>query len=114
MKKAGGIVALIAGIFAVLAAGVTLFFGAIVSPFEAEGAITVLNLGWGGLLFSFITIAMGAITINAKTKIPIIILIPSTIAGAILGGTLVAIFMGLALIGGIIAIFDSPSNKPVN
>lgn len=45
MKKAGGIVALIAGIFGVIAAVLTLFTGGIASAVEAEGAETVVLLG---------------------------------------------------------------------
>ena len=53
MKKAGGIVVLVAGIFGVLAAMFTLFTGGLATAFEAEGAGTVVGLGWGGVAFSF-------------------------------------------------------------
>ena len=56
MRKAGGIVALVAGIFAVGAAIVTLFIGGMGGAFEAEGADTVIGLGWGGVAFAFLTI----------------------------------------------------------
>lgn len=104
MKKAGGIIALIAGIFGVIAAGATLFLGGIGSAFEAEGAATVVGLGWGGVLFSFTTIILGAVAIGSENKKVGIFLIISSVLGAILGGTLVAIFMVLSLIGGILAV----------
>ncbi len=107
MRKAGGIIGLIAGIFGVLAAGATLFMGGLAGAFEAEGAETVVGLGWGGVLFSFLTIVLGAVCIGAKGKLPGVLLIASAILGAILGGTLVAIFMVLALIGGILALFGT-------
>jgi len=107
MRKAGGIIGLIAGIFGVLAAGATLFMGGLAGAFEAEGAETVVGLGWGGVLFSFLTIVLGAVCIGAKGKLPGVLLIVSAILGAILGGTLVAIFMVLALIGGILALFGT-------
>lgn len=110
MRKAGGIIGLIAGIFGVLAAGATLFMGGLAGAFEAEGAETVVGLGWGGVLFSFLTIVLGAVCIGAKGRIPGILLIVSAILGAVLGGTLVAIFMVLALIGGILALFG-PKQK---
>jgi len=103
MKKAGGIIALIAGIFSVISAGFTLLIGGAASAFNAEGAGTVVGLGWGGVVFSFLVIIFGAICIGAKSRVPGIILIICSIAGAILGGTLVAIFMALALIAGILA-----------
>ena len=103
MKKAGGIIAIIAGIFALFAAGFTLFFGGLSSAFDAEGADTVIGLGWGGVLFSFIIIILGAVAISAKGRVAGILLIVSSLLGAILGGTFVAIFMGLALVGGILS-----------
>lgn len=107
MRKAGGIIALVAGIFGVVAALVTLFVGGIGTAFEAEGATTVANLGWGGIAFSFLTIVLGAIAIGAKGRLVGTLLCLSSLAGAILGGTFVAVFMALALIGGILATIDS-------
>ena len=107
MRKAGGIVALVAGIFAVGAAIVTLFIGGMGGAFEAEGADTVIGLGWGGVAFAFLTIVLGAVSIGAKGRVPGALLIVCAIAGAVLGGTLVAIFMGLAAIGGILAVIPA-------
>lgn len=104
MQKAGGIVALVAGIFGVFAAGFTLFFGGVGAAFEAEGAGTIIGLGWGGVAFSFLTIVLGAVAIGAKGRVPGVLLILCAIAGAILGGGLVAVFMVLAAIGGILAV----------
>ena len=110
MEKAGGIIALIAGIFGVGAAIFTLVFGGLASSFEAEGADTVVGLGWGGLLFSFLTIVLGAVGIGGvKRKIVGSLIVLCSIAGAILGGTFVAICMALSLIGGIL-ILVAPKN----
>lgn len=111
MRKAGGIIVLAAGIFAVFASGITLFAGGLGAAFEAEGADTVVNLGWGGVVFAFLTIVLGAITIGAKGRIPGVLIVISAIAGAILGGTLVAIFMALAGIGGLLAAIASPETE---
>ena len=113
MKKAGGIVALVARIFGVLAAIVTLVIGGAGAAFEAEGADTIVGLGWGGVLFSFLTIVFGAIAMGAKGKMPGILIVLSAGAGAILGGTIVAICMALALVGGVIAIFGT-SQQPAS
>jgi hypothetical protein len=112
MKKAGGIIALIAGIFGIFAAGATLFIGGIGGAFQADGASTVVGLGWGGIVFSFIVIILGAIAITAKSKVPGILLIISSIAGAILGGTLVAVFMVLSLVGGVLAVIGAKKALP--
>ncbi len=74
---------------------------------ETEGADTVILLGWGGVVFSFLTIVLGAVTIGAKGRIPGVLLIVCAVAGAILGKTFVAIFMGLAAIGGILAVIPA-------
>lgn len=105
MQKAGGIIALISGIFGTIAALFTLLVGGVGSAFKADQASTVVYLGWGGLAFSFLVIVLGAIAMGASSRIPGVLLILSAIAGAILGGTFVAICLVLALIGGILATF---------
>lgn len=112
MQKAGGIVALVAGVFAVLAAFVTLFIGGVGGAVDAEGADTIILLGWGGVFFSFACIVMGAVAMNSISRVPGILLIICALAGGILGGTLVAIFMALALVGGILAIMGRRKPKP--
>ena len=103
MKIAGGIIAIIAGLLGVVAALITLFMGGLGGALEADGAETVVALGWGGVFFSFLVIILGAVSLAAKTLIPAIGLIVSSLLGAILGGTLVAFCMILALVGGVLA-----------
>ncbi|KLU59962.1 hypothetical protein CEB3_c33930 [Peptococcaceae bacterium CEB3] len=111
MKKAGAIISLIAGIFGILSAMATLFIGGAASAFHASGSSTVVGLGWGGVLFSFLVIIFGAIAIGAKNKVPGILLIIASLLGVVLGGTLVAVFMVLSLIGGIFATIGAKSKK---
>lgn len=103
MQKAGGICGLIGGIFGVFAALATLFLGGVASAVEADGAHTVVGLGWGGVLFSFLAIILGAVAMGAKSKVPGALLMVSSIAGIVLGGTFVAIFMILSFFGGLLA-----------
>ncbi|MDP4093971.1 MAG: hypothetical protein Q8920_11495 [Bacillota bacterium] len=103
MQKAGGIISLIAGVFGVIAALITLVVGSTGSALGASGATVVRNLGWLGLLASFLVIVFGAISLNAKSKTIGILVIVFSVLGAIFGGTIVAIFMVLSLIGGILA-----------
>lgn len=110
MRKAGGIIALIAGIFAVFAALVTGFVGGLGAAFEAEGANLVISLFWGGLFTSFAVIVLGAVAMNASGRAPGVLLIAVALVGAIIGGTFVAICMVLALIGGILALFGPSRN----
>ena len=104
MKKAGGILGLIGGIFGVFAALFTLLFGGVASAFHASGASTVVGLGWGGLGFSLLAIILGAVCLGAESRWPAVMLAVGSIAGAVLGGTLVAICMILSLVGGILSI----------
>lgn len=104
MQKAGGIIALISGIFGTLAALITLLVGGVAKSFSAHDADLVVLLGFGGLAFAFLTIILGAVAMNSASRTPGVLLIISAIGGAILGGTLVAVCMVLALAGGILAV----------
>lgn len=112
MQKAGGIIALVAGIFGVFAAIFTLAIGGMGAGLEAEGASTVIGLGWGGVGFSFLTIILGAVALGARGRLPGVLLMICAVAGAILGGTIVAVFMVLAFIGGLIATFGGKRQSP--
>lgn len=104
MRKAGGIIGLIAGIFGVFAALVTLSVGGLGSAFNANDASTVVNLGWGGVGFSFLAIVLGAVAIGSRGRLSGVLMILCALFGAVLGGSLVAICMILTLIGGILVV----------
>jgi hypothetical protein len=108
MRKAGGIIALIAGIFGIFAAGITLMVGGVGSAVKADNAHMVVGLGWGGVGFSFLVIVLGAVAMGSNSRLPGMLLILASIFGAVLGGTLVAIFMLLAFVGGILASIGGP------
>ncbi len=103
MRRAGGVVGMTAGIFGVLAALVTLLVGASGSALRADGADTVLDLGWAGLLLSFGCIVLGAVAMGARSRWPGILLIVTALLAAVCGGTFVAVCMVLALAGGVLA-----------
>lgn len=109
MRKSGGVVALIAGLLGFIAAVFTLVVGGIGSNFNADAGDTIIGLGWSGILICFLIIVLGAIAMNAKTFIPGILIIVSSIFGAIYGGTLVAVLMILALVGGVLACMSDGS-----
>lgn len=111
MQKAGGIIALVAGIFGVFAAIFTLAIGGMGAGLEAEGASTIIGLGWGGVAFSFLTIILGAVALGARGRLPGILLMICAVAGAILGGTIVAVFMALAFLGGLVAMLGRKNNN---
>ena len=115
MQKAGGIIALIAGIFGVIAAIFTLMAGGLTAGLEEVSASldgvavdnsasdAIATFGALGVLFSFLTIVFGALAMGAKTKLMGYLLIGSSVGGILTGGTLVAVCMVLALIGGVLA-----------
>jgi hypothetical protein len=117
MRKAGGIIAIIAGIFGLLAAVLTLVVGGVGSVLQADSAKVVVLMGWGGILFSILTIILGAVCATARTAMPAAFLIVATIGGMVLGGTVVAICMVLALVGGLLAVCaanSAPGAAPVS
>lgn len=111
MIKTGGILAIIAGLLGLLAGFVTLFLGGLGSAFSASGAGDVVSFGWGGILFSLLVVIYGGIAIS-KPKPGATGIILSAILGMALGGTLVAILMILALIGGIMTAIGKPKEAP--
>ena len=111
MQTSGGILGIIGGIFGFLAAIFTLFVGGVGGAVEAEGADTVVMLGWGGVLFSFLCIIFGAVVVQAKSKVPGGLLAFSAVAGAILGGTFVAVCLVLAFTGGLLAVLGTKKEQ---
>ncbi len=111
MKTAGGIIALIAGLFGTVMAFVTLGVGGVGSAFGGEGADTVIGLGWAGVFLTFAIIVFAVITMFAKSKFPGIAIIILSLITVVAGGTLVAIFMVLSLIGGILAVVGAAKEK---
>lgn len=111
MIKTGGILAIIAGVLGLLAGFVTLFLGGLGSAFSASGFGDVVSLGWGGILFSLLVVIYGSIAISKPTPGATGIIL-SAILGIVLGGTLVAILMILAIVGGIMAAIGKSKEAP--
>ena len=107
-KKACGIAVVGAGILGILAAQLnTLVFG-FSGAIESEGVIAI---GMGAVLFSFLTCVFGAASMSVESKIPGILLIITAIIGAVLGGTLVAVFMAFAILVGIFALLGEKKSE---
>lgn len=110
MKTAGGILAIIGGIFGIIAALLTLGIGGIGSAVGQEDMDTVGLLGLGGLLFSILVIIFAGLSLKAQRKVIPFTLIALSLAGAILGGGFVAFCMVLSIIGGVLCVFGTKSN----
>ena len=117
MQKAGGIIAIIAGIFGIFAAGITLFIGGLGAVFVvdevASKAPQLVSMSGAGVIFSFLAIIFGAVSMGAKSTTPGILLTLCAVAGCITGGMLVALFMVLALVGGVLAIIGGQRKETV-
>lgn len=112
MHKASGILGIVGGVFGFLAAILTLFLGGLGSAFEADGAGTVVGLGWGGVVFSFLCIIFGALIFSGGRTIAALLIV-SAILGGILGGTFVAVCMALPFIGGVLGLFSTQNKKEI-
>ena len=117
MKKASGIIGLIGGILGFLAAIITLMTGGLVAGLESvagesnEASNMIAQFGLVGVGGSFLTIIFSALMFNAKSSLMPILLVLSGIAGAILGGTLVAVCMVLCILAGIIGFIGVRQNS---
>jgi hypothetical protein len=106
MTQAGSIISIIAGIFGVLAAAITLLVGGVAASAD------VIGFGWGGLIASFLVIIFGAVALS-KPKNAGIGLIICSIGGFFGGGSFVAVCLMLSLIGGILCLVGARSTQPV-
>ena len=123
MQKSAGIISLIGGILGFCAAVFTLIAGGFVSGLENLGGAledvaadksaseSILLFGWLGLVCAFGTIIFGALTMNTKKIIIPFILFALSIAGAIFGGTFVAVCMILCFVGGILGMIGVRSGN---
>lgn len=110
MSKAGGVISIISGIFGFFAAILTLLVGGAGAAFEAQDSDLVIGLGWGGIVFSFACIVLGAMGMSAESKSIGILLIGSSVAGIIFGGSFVAVCLVLAVIGGVLVTIGAKSS----
>ena len=105
MKKSGGIVSLIAGIFGIFASIFTIMSGGLVGALETAGEVrgdAIIGMGFWGILLSFIVIVFGALALNSGSRRNGFVLMAASVLGVYFGGNLVAICMFLSLIGGLL------------
>ena len=102
MRIVGGTIAVTAGIFATIAA-VLLLVVALAGAFQSQGTPQISWSEWGGVVFSFATVFLGAILLHARSVSAGLVLMAASVGGAVVGGAVVAVFMGLVFFGGVIA-----------
>ena len=102
MRKAGGLVALFAGLYGVVAAIITLIvLGGLGSSTNVDPM--GVSLGWAGLALSFLISILGAVCMRTISQRPVFLLLLCALTGAVISETLVSVCMGAALFGGLLA-----------
>ena len=104
LRQTGGALAVAAGILAILAAQLMFVLDGITGVREPENYAVFVAIELGAVLLSFLTAASGALSMSVKSRMPGILLIVAAILAAHLGGLLVALFMAVALAGGVLVL----------
>jgi hypothetical protein len=102
MRKAGGLLALFAGLYGVVAAMITLIVlgGLGTSPSVDPSGVL---LGWLGLALSILISILGVASICTSSQWPVLLLLLCALTGAVISETLVALCMAGAFVSGLLA-----------
>ncbi|EEK52968.1 DUF4064 domain-containing protein [Bacillus cereus group sp. MYBK163-2] len=103
-RTAEFVLGLIGGIFGILCAFIALFIGGLGSALEADGANTVISLGWGAVGLSILGI-VGSVMVRSKAKAGGIMMTVAAIGGFICISLIYLLPGVLLLIGGLMGIF---------
>lgn len=103
-RTAEFVLGLIGGIFGILCAFIALFIGGLGSALEADGASTVIGLGWGAVGLSVLGI-VGSVMVKSKAKVGGIMMTVAAIGGFICISLIYLLPGVLLLIGGLMGIF---------
>ena len=103
-RTAEFVLGLIGGIFGILCAFIALFIGGLGSALEADGANTVIGLGWGAVGLSILGI-VGSVMVRSKAKAGGIMMTVAAIGGFVCISLIYLLPGVLLLIGGLMGIF---------
>ena len=103
-RTAEFVLGLIGGIFGIICAFVALSIGGMGAAFEADGANTVIGLGWGAVALSILGI-VGSVMVRSKAKVGGIMMTVAAIGGFICISIIYLLPGVLLLIGGLMGIF---------
>ncbi|MCU5446477.1 DUF4064 domain-containing protein [Bacillus cereus] len=98
------VLGLIGGIFGILCAFIALFIGGVASAMEAEGAGSVIGLGWAAVALSILGI-VGSVMVKSKAKVGGAMMTIAAIGGFICISFIYILPAVLLLIGGLMGIF---------
>ncbi|WP_346817212.1 DUF4064 domain-containing protein [Bacillus paramobilis] len=103
-RTAEFVLGLIGGIFGIICAFIALLIGGMGAAFEAEGANTIIGLGWGAVGLSILGI-VGSVMVRNKAKVGGIMMTIAAIGGFICISIVYLLPGVLLLIGGLMGIF---------
>ncbi|MEG7923083.1 DUF4064 domain-containing protein [Bacillus cereus] len=103
-RTAEFVLGLIGGIFGIICAFVALLIGGMGAAFEADGANTVIGLGWGAVALSILGI-VGSVMVRSKAKVGGIMMTVAAIGGFICISIIYLLPGVLLLISGLMGIF---------
>ena len=112
MHKAGGIIALIAGILSVFSLAFTFFFNAADAVFAgADNAEATAGYLVGGFFVISAVIVLSIIILNTRGRVPAILLIAACVLALFNDwtGGFVSVNLAFALLGGLFALVRGPS-----
>lgn len=114
MRKTGALTALIAGSLGLVYAILTLVLGGVVgTPVPDAPEETVQWIGWGGIVVSIIVIALSTFTFKSGSRIGAVLVVLAAAIGAWLGSGPLLLFMVVAFLGGLGALFgDAQDTVP--
>lgn len=98
------VLGLIGGIFGIICAFIALLIGGMGAAFEADGADTVIGLGWGAVALSILGI-VGSVVVKKNAKVGGIMMTVAAIGGFICISLIYILPGVLLLIGGLMGIF---------
>ena len=102
MRKAGGLLALFAGLYGVVAAMITLIvLGGIGSTASVDPR--GVSLGWAGVALSLLISILGAVCMRTTSQRPVFLLLLCALTGAVISETLVSLCMAGAFFSGLLA-----------
>ncbi|HDX9654372.1 hypothetical protein COM65_19320 [Bacillus wiedmannii] len=98
------VLGLIGGIFGIICAFIALMIGGMGAAFEAEGAESIIGLGWGAVALSILGI-VGCVVVKKNAKVGGIMMTVAAIGGFICISIFYLLPGVLLLIGGLMGIF---------
>ncbi len=107
MRKIGGIIVIASGGFGFVAVLINFIIDVFITKLNKEISILIFNLGMEEVFLSVTTIILGVLIIKNDNKMFVMVLFIITIIGAVILDDLIAVFMILAFVGGLMSMIEN-------